>query len=372
MISRLFGLLFLLFASINVQAAPISEWSYFVFINGFNNLDPFGEMNINSMEEVGSTDKVKVVVQHASIKSKSIKRYLITKDKNTRSISSPVLETLDADMGDYKTLVEFVAWGMKQFPAKKYAVVLWNHGSGVRMKSGLYPQDISFDDLSGNAITTKQMGLAMQDIAAIAGDKIELYNSDACLMGMVEIAAEIKDSAKYFVGSQDLEPGEGQNYRGFLSALVADPEMNGAELGKAIVHSYMDFYPATAQLTMSVLDLSKLDEVMLQAKYAVNKIKTIPDVSQFKSAVAKSQAFAYKDYVDFLSFLDNSPVQFDELKSSLNELIIESKQSGFPGAAGASVWLPNKSTYSAYKHKYEGLVWDRSTNWSSLIKLLAK
>jgi hypothetical protein len=46
-------------------------------------------------------------------------------------IKSPLLYQNDSlDMGDAKSLREFVDWGVQNFPADRYALVLWNHGSG--------------------------------------------------------------------------------------------------------------------------------------------------------------------------------------------------------------------------------------------------
>ncbi len=74
-------------------------------------------------------------------------------------------------MGDYKNFIDFVMWGVQKFPAKKYFVVIWNHGSGwhslmnllSRSKHNHSPtSDISHDDYTGNKITTVEMGYAFR------------------------------------------------------------------------------------------------------------------------------------------------------------------------------------------------------------------
>jgi hypothetical protein len=35
------------------------------------------------------------------------------------------------NMGDRGTLSDFIKWGVLEFPAKKYAIILWDHGGGL-------------------------------------------------------------------------------------------------------------------------------------------------------------------------------------------------------------------------------------------------
>ena len=110
------------------------------------------------------------------------------------------MEFKDCDMGDYKNLVDFVKWGTDNFPAKHYFVAVWNHGSGwhfqdAKIKSGeVSINDISFDDNTGHAITTEQLGTAMAEIKLHIGRNVDIYGSDACLMQMLEVAGEMKNS----------------------------------------------------------------------------------------------------------------------------------------------------------------------------------
>ena len=35
------------------------------------------------------------------------------------------------NMAEPNTLSDFIKWGISQFPAKKYAIIFWGHGSGI-------------------------------------------------------------------------------------------------------------------------------------------------------------------------------------------------------------------------------------------------
>ncbi|MCX6037929.1 MAG: clostripain-related cysteine peptidase, partial [Chloroflexi bacterium] len=62
---------------------------------------------------------------------------------------------------------------------------------------------------------------------------------DACLMSMLEVYNGLAPYSHYAVASQETEPGLGWAYASFLSDLAAQPEMSGADLGRAIVESYI-------------------------------------------------------------------------------------------------------------------------------------
>jgi hypothetical protein len=65
--------LFSLFSTSALAGTPTKEWTFLVFLNGHNNLDSYGTLDLLEMEKVGSTDRVNVVVQWASASSESTK-----------------------------------------------------------------------------------------------------------------------------------------------------------------------------------------------------------------------------------------------------------------------------------------------------------
>jgi hypothetical protein len=77
------------------------------------------------------------------------------------------------NMADQK-LSDFVIWGMSQFPAKKYAIVLWDHGSGTNG----FGKDLQFKNDILN-VTEMQNGFA--EANKITRQKFELIGFDACL-----------------------------------------------------------------------------------------------------------------------------------------------------------------------------------------------
>src|ERR1700757_4673970 len=84
-------------------AAADKEWTFLLYLNGNNNLDSFGKLNINQMEAVGSSDAVNMVVQWASLENGDVRRLLVQKDNDTNNVTSPVVQNMGSvDMGDVK------------------------------------------------------------------------------------------------------------------------------------------------------------------------------------------------------------------------------------------------------------------------------
>jgi hypothetical protein len=247
------------------QAQQVKEWTFLVFLNADNNLYRYGDLNFAEMERVGSSSQVNIVVQFdPEPDNMPTKRYYVTKNPNSvpGKPTSPVVQTMgETDMGSAKTLAEFLVWGAKNYPAKKYAVVVWNHGAGW--------EGISYDDNPHNHMTTPELrtGLEVLNrfIAAQRGQQqsraslVDLINFDACLMAAIEVGYELRNHAKVLVGSQFLEPAEGENYTTLLGPLIEKPTMTAAEFSQILVYQYVLRYKNGGdEINYIALDLSKL------------------------------------------------------------------------------------------------------------------
>jgi hypothetical protein len=377
--------------------AADKEWTFLLYLNGNNNLDSYGKLNINQMEAVGSSDDVNMVVQWASLANGDTRRLFIKKDNDATNVTSPVVQNLgNADMGDARTLEDFIKWGITTYPAKHYFVAVWDHGSGWRAihdarltGKPIQITDISWDDNTGHSITTKQLGGVMSDVAKWLGRKIDIYGSDACLMGMAEVAGEMKDSVAYFVGSQDLEPGEGWPYTQFLTPLVAKPSMSARELSSTLTREYAKSYDGgsngSQNVTMASYDLDRYNAVKDAISKLTAEVNRMPAAARTKvyAAANAAQAFEYSDYVDLGDFLKKITAQqireidskvIDAANVALSQFVVLSKNTGtFAAATGASIWIPkDKNTLDNYLATYKTLVWDADTRWSNALSQLIK
>lgn len=364
---------------------PEKDWTILIFLNGHNNLSSYGVTDVNEMETVGSTDKVNVVVQLAQTESMT-RRYFIEKDSDTSEITSPVAMDMEkrVDMGDYRELVDFVKWGVANYPAKKYFVTVWNHGGGWHRK-GLSIRDISGDDYTGNIITTEQLGVAMSEIATYLGRKIDIYGSDACLMNMLEVGAEMSDSVDVMIGSQDLEPGQGWPYGDFLYALKSSPTEDPLQLGKILTDKFVNSYSGGSQgsrdVTLSTIDLRHMDQFLISLRNLSSEIVQLPKEQHVSilSAIESSEAFYYMDYRDMGQLFNKlSPLVLQEstisdLKLNYQSLVYYSQANGYRvNATGLSMWMPNTDAFDKNESRYAGLKSDKASGWGEALRTLLK
>lgn len=365
-------------------AKPKKEWTMLVFINGHNSLDSFGAFNINQMEKVGSSSNLNIVVQWASLKAKTTKRLLVQKDSDEKKVTSPVVQDLPpVDMGDMNSLVDFIKWGADNYPARHYFVVVWNHGSGWHFQSrSLGIRDISSDDRTGHIITTEQLGQAMGEASAYLGQKIDVYGSDACLMGMVEVAQEMAGSVNTFVGSQELEPGDGWPYDRFLTKWAANPMADSNTVGRMLVDAYHDYYVAQKgdQTTLSAIDVRKLPGLLKDLSDLSLKLGMVTDLKAMQTAASNATRFYYDDYVDIgeligqlttqLNKTGEAAAELSRVNSSLSQVVVNNQTTNM-NAQGLSVWWPKSGTqWTTYKTRYAGLKFDQETQWSNLFNKL--
>ncbi len=378
--------------------APEKEWTMLVFLNGHNNLDSFGAEDINEMERVGSSSDINIVVQWASLQSDTTKRVFVTRDNNTNDVSSVTVQDLPrVDMGDYRNLVEFIRWGAANFPAKHYFVDVWNHGSGWRMllngnrgnrvmSGGVSASDISFDDITSNVITTEQLGKAMDEASAIIGRKIDIYGSDACLMGMAEVGNEMVNSVKVMVGSQELEPGDGWPYDELLIEWSKKPKASAREVAKMLTEAYLKSYAnngTTTGLTLSAVDLEKMQDLNRAVSGLTDSIKktNASEKKKILEIANRAQAFYYNDYIDLGDFVSllakENLLQIDsrvtgQIQDSMKEYVISSKNSSdYAKASGTSFWFPtSREVLDSYLDRYKGLKFHAETGWAEALQHL--
>ena len=163
------------------------------------------------------------------------------------------------NMGEPDTLSDFITYAMSHFPAQKYGLIMWDHGGGAIAGFG---HDEHFDYYDEGSLTLLEMDYAFKK-AGLSGQALEWLGFDACLMATVEMAQISSKYAKYLIASEDLEPGDGWDYK-FLGLLNHYPYASGYLLGKEIVDTFMDFYGPNSDeiLTLSVIDLNKVQPVM--------------------------------------------------------------------------------------------------------------
>ena len=212
-------------------------------------------VDLNEAERIGSNDQVHIVSQVDRFSAgyqgdgnwSSTKRFYVTQDDDLQRVNSQEVADLgEVNMADSETLVDFVTWAIETFPADKHVLIMSDHGLGWPGgwsdpdPPGPVDRSIPLSSVLGDELYLMEIDDALAEIRSKTGlEKFELIGMDACLMGHLEVFSALAPHARYAVASQETEPALGWAYTGFLEPLVANPTMNGADLSRLIVNSYI-------------------------------------------------------------------------------------------------------------------------------------
>lgn len=279
-----------------------SKWTFMVYMAGENSLSSAGDKDLGEMRRVGSTPEVNIVVQFDNAGGQGTNRYRVL------SGGQPdlVMSLGETDSGDPKVLDEFIAWTANQYPAERYALVLWSHGSAwepaemdkiarsvnapnynskeaaersastmgkVVFRTSLErifqlptpgERAICVDDGTGHSLDTLELEKVLAKAKDVLGQEIDLLGMDACLMSNLEVAFQSRPYVKYFVASEESEPNDGWPYERVLQHLVDSPNISTALAAEHIVQDYIQSYidrGYTDAVTQTALDLSKIDKL---------------------------------------------------------------------------------------------------------------
>ncbi|MFH1831424.1 MAG: clostripain-related cysteine peptidase [bacterium] len=115
-------------ASSGVQKAKGEvDWTILIYAQANNSLSTFAYKNFNDMATAGSNKDVNVVVQWYKAGEPGTFRYRI---ENGRLELDECLKA-PTDGNKSEDLVGAMRWAVSKYPAKKYCLVLWNHGIGI-------------------------------------------------------------------------------------------------------------------------------------------------------------------------------------------------------------------------------------------------
>lgn len=269
------------------------DWTVLVYMAGDNDLSPYAIWDLEEMEGrfesgryAGSTLKSDLVVQADTAGATGLRRIHIFQredqpykaatsiaDFNNRgpaTIRSPIADLLPEAPPSRQGLQDFLQWGVRQYPAKKYMVVVWGHGQGwlgapteitakdiANLKTAApggqliealnqvarLPQPastfaagsfggIAIDPATGNGLSVNDLNQALAETVNVTleGRPFDIYASDACLMQMAEVAREISDTSRYIVGSAQVQSFLGIPYRRLMYELNTGRFLSGAAL----------------------------------------------------------------------------------------------------------------------------------------------
>jgi len=416
-------------------STPKKNWTVMVYLAGDNNLDGAGVVDLKEMKQVGSTAHINIVAQFdrqgAGLRTK---RYFI---KKGGSLEQDVVGDLgETNTGDPQVLQDFITWGAAKYPAEHYLVVVWNHGAGwddtniyrvvnrtlkldvmrknavaARARGGAFgtvashqiraisdrrfrralfgttvaravrTRAIAFDDNAKDFLDNLEMKRLLASAKKTLKQKIDVLGMDACLMSMVEVGYQMRDSVSYTVGSEQVEPGDGWPYHTILAELAKKPTMSPSDLSKVIVKKYLASYSPAVPVTQSAFDLTRSNAVATAIdQFAQVLMSNLSDpVARAAMLSARNQVQSYEvpDYIDLVDFakLLHAQTTVPAIKTACQNVIDVAKvgqfvvASGYKGSSmagsnGVSIYFPTRKISPLYAK----LDFVQQTTWDEFLR----
>lgn len=301
----------------------------------------------------------------------------------------------NANMGMPQTLSAFLNFCDEKYPAEHNVLILWDHGGGPLWGYGadeLYDNDsllleemraaMDASPFNGKSAPGKAAPAAAATPAKPTDRKLDLIGFDACLMASLESMTIWQDYADYYVGSEELEPGDGWNYA-FLKALEsADPEsapesadpgsaLQGGhlqieKLAESIVDTFASYYAAkksptnNPDLTLACVDLSKIGDVNAALDQLADKMTDTVESGEYVSLVrsrsevksfgmsrrSNGEVSFYYDLVDLGSLAGQMKKQYAAEAAALEEALdgaVLAEYTNIDDASGMTLYYPYKN-----------------------------
>ncbi len=298
----------------------------------------------------------------------------------------------ELNMGHPDTLANFATWAMDQYPAENYYLAIDDHGDGA--------YGISWDPSSNNdQLTPPELYSALKSATRNGARKIDIFDYEACLMGLAENAYDLREWVDYVVFFEQISWGIDTYPQYFRDLADTDTPL---QVGRRIIDRYYAEasganngrgYPHT----ISLIDTSQMAAVRDAVSGFGDTLKT-PDTNDRKDAVkaarGSSQAFAADidatnpvraDYIDLWDFANEAsasglaPWWAAAVKSAVDAAVVHERHasgmvSGYTwdhsGAHGLSIYYPHSQTSSAfsgygslYQMSRDG-TWDEFLAWA--------
>ncbi|KRR06474.1 hypothetical protein CQ12_16740 [Bradyrhizobium jicamae] len=378
-----------------------ADWTIMVFMNAKNNLEADAIASFRDIANVGTTSRVNLVVemgrptQHYTSEAEGwsgVLRFLVKKGQ--RPVPSAAVEDLRnaTDVSDLAVaLNDFVNWSVDRYPAKKYMLVIWNHGHGWRFQmaadasirqiattrrlshasidalaaaSESIPQvggyrAVSFDEDTNSLLCMSDVQQSVEAASQKLKRKLDVIGFDAGLTSMIETAYAFRNSSTLMVGSEELEPAKGWDYTRPFKLLTANPTMTPLELSNQLVAAYQNRYGDLQMTTLSVIDLSKVEAAATALSAFADAISNVLTSERISIEIARSHLVPYGagmgplTSIDLPSFLEHyieatsNPDTRDYAQTALDatkRMVLTNYASGFSsrntGSKGVAIYFP--------------------------------
>jgi hypothetical protein len=237
------------------QAAPPpqrAQWTFMAYMAADNNLEHWFVQEFDKeYGNIGSDENVNIVLlaDRAPGYAKQAGNWEETRffyvEKGTTADGGASWG--ERNMGDPATLIEFINYSRKNYPAERYVLLLWGHSWAWR------PDETMWDDTDDDALDPDELAAALDTVGGV-----DVVAYDACEPQVIEMETVWRAHADYVVASQDDVWWEGFRQNLVLTALKENPTMDERALAVLLAQNMSDW-------TTSVVAMGESWDTLLDA-----------------------------------------------------------------------------------------------------------
>jgi hypothetical protein len=326
-----------------------------------NNLEQYQIDDFLSMAQVGSTSSVSMLAEMDRGTSApddtrynnwvDCRRFFIT--RGLEPYGTNAISTLgEVNMGASATLSDFGSWGIGRCQADKYLLVIEDHG-------GTWV-GCCWDDTSGSdRLDSSEIKSALSTISSTLGRKIDLVWFNDCLMGSIEIAAQVYPYCNYMAASETVGWTDTWAYNTLMNSLVTNPGVSPQQYCVTIT-DLANPHDSPSHVTQSVcsIDLSKASNLVTASNSLSQSLKN--NLYQYRpqiQSVRTSSSWMEGPYggqdqriIDFYQFAQNvkSMVPDSTIQGQAQQILDQIGPAG--GSVGYIVMRERHSASASFCH----------------------
>ncbi len=347
-------------------------WTVLIYAMGDNDLEGSMLAQFNQLMTVGSNENLNIIVQVDYVEGMGSRPgnwkeqdLVIGQRLRIKAGEVEVLEEMEEfNSADPAVLADFIAWGVTHYPARRYALILDDHGGGYT--------GIGSDWTNGGWMPVPAIAAGLEEgLNATTLDRFDILFYYACLMGNYEVAHNMAPYTRYMLASEELAIGA--SFRlDELKLAHDDGAVDAHTLAWAMAKDYVPTWSkAYPGVTISLLDLDQLDEFETALGQVLDSFRddltaVIGDlmVARHQSEMFASLPFGFNsmqlvDLGGIFSVLatrrpDLAPT-IEPLMKAYQALVVENDSGpGHPNATGLSVFFPPSYDYYFEENPYNG------------------
>lgn len=277
------------------KSKSTAKWTFMVYLDADNNLQPYADLNIAQMEKIGSTPNVNIIVLYDRANGKD-GLYQVESGKLAPLSNSPFGAELNT--GDPSTAQKFLDYVFKYFSADHYFLDIWDHGNDfvgtcTDLNTGLPTVPTSY-------LYHYQLVPVLKSAVKQIGRKIDILAFDGCLQGVAEVAYDYKDVANYLIGSEGYVLLNGYPYDQILSTLTSNPVVSPADFATTVVDQYVNSYTGKTGAdfaTLSSIDLSQMNTFVVDFNSLLTTLEN--NIGSYKGALSAGRGQAHLPWSEY-------------------------------------------------------------------------